>query len=454
MPFLRSATCAVPVMIVTFAAIGASAQTAGQTAQPPPEEHSTGLPSPVDWTFNFDAGWGTFGFANSLYQNPKEGTAENLSDQWFEGFIRPALSGRYATPSGREIYGKVSAVGERTYGSVPALYGSDVSSFGPEDAYIGWRSGGVGGSSERLVDLSVGREPYRLGHGLLLFDGAAEGGSRGGYWTNARKAFELAGIARVKPGPHTGEFFYLDKDELPESESGTRLWGANYEIALADSTIGATYMKLFAHRDVRPERDGLNVFNVRSYATPVMSFPDFAIEVEYAAERNGNDLDSNAWTAQASYQLTAVRWKPQLTYRYAFFQGDDPGTPKNEAFDPLLVGFYDWGSWWQGEIAGEYFVSNSNLTSHLVRAHLTPTAAIGTGVLLYKFGLDHPESFSAGVTSQRLAFEFDAYVDWKINRTFTTSVVGAFANPQEAVRQGFDRTKNFAYGMVYLAYNY
>jgi hypothetical protein len=46
------------------------------------------------------------------------------------------------------------------------------------------------------VDFSVGREGYKLGHGMLLYDGASEGGSRGGYWTNARTAFELAGIAR------------------------------------------------------------------------------------------------------------------------------------------------------------------------------------------------------------------------------------------------------------------
>jgi hypothetical protein len=64
---------------------------------------------------------------------------------------------------------------------------------------------------------------YRLGHGFLLWDGAAEGGSRGGYWTNGRKAFQFAAIGRVKPGPHLGEFFYLDKDELDESDSGTRL---------------------------------------------------------------------------------------------------------------------------------------------------------------------------------------------------------------------------------------
>ena len=108
----------------------------------PPEERPTGLPPQVEWTFNFDAGWGTFGFANSLYNNPKEpGVQENLSDQRFEGYAKPALSGSHRLPSSSEIYGKASAVGERTYGSVPAAFGTDVSSFQVEDLSIGWRSG-------------------------------------------------------------------------------------------------------------------------------------------------------------------------------------------------------------------------------------------------------------------------------------------------------------------------
>src|SRR5262245_62126738 len=104
------------------------------------DQRSSGLPGGVKWTFNFDAGWGTFGFANSLYDNPKEPVEEDLSDQWFEGYVKPAISGVYTFASAGELYGKASVAGERTYGSVPAAFGADVSSFGPEDLSIGWRS--------------------------------------------------------------------------------------------------------------------------------------------------------------------------------------------------------------------------------------------------------------------------------------------------------------------------
>ena len=444
----------------------AAAPAAAQDPPPPPEpappaagpsdQRSTGLPSALEWTFNFDAGWGSFGFANSLFDNPKEDVEENLSDQWFEGYLKPALSGVYTFASSSQVYGKVSGVGERTYGSVPAAFGEDVSSFQVEDLAIGWRSGKwLGDLGENALDFSVGRAQYRLGHGFLLWDGAAEGGSRGGYWTNARKAFQFAAIGRFAPGAHVAEAFYLDKDELEESDSGSRVWGLNYEFNPADdTTLGVTYMKWLAHADDEPGRDGLNVFNLRAYTTPIPAVPDLSLEFEYALEDNGAVLDSNAWTLQAAYGLTRVAWEPTLSYRYAFFEGDDPATAIDESFDPLFLGFYDWGTWWQGEIAGEYFLSNSNLITHLFRVHVAPGEAIGAGLLFFKFNLDQPTAYGSEVTADDAAFEVDVYTDWKLNANFTVSLVAAYADPGKAVEQATGRTKNFTYGMVYVAYSY
>ena len=102
----------------------------------------------------------------ALHQPEGAGVDENLSDQWFEGYVKPALSATYTLASSSEIYGKVSAVGERTYGSVPAAFGEDVSSFGPEDLSIGWRSGKALTMGENALDFVIGRTQYQLGHGL------------------------------------------------------------------------------------------------------------------------------------------------------------------------------------------------------------------------------------------------------------------------------------------------
>ena len=435
---------AVPTLLLFVVAPAALAQ--NSQARP------TGLPPRISWTFNLDAGAGAFGFANSLYTDVRPDPSGDLSDNWFESYIKPALSGSYRT--GRsELFGKLSVVGERTFAAPPPLVGEEASSFQVEDAYLGWRSGTALGRSENVLELMAGRAQYKIGHGLLLWDGGGEGGTRGGFWSNARKAWELAGVAALRPAHHNLEVFYLDRDEVPESETGTRLWGVNYELTLGEhNTLGASYLMFNADPGVAPSRDGMNVLNARAYVAPLRRLPGLAFELEFAQEDNGALISSTAYTAQASYEFGRRKWKPRLSYRYAFFEGDDPNTTDNEAFDALIPGFYDWGTWWQGEIGGEYFLSNSNLISHQLRLHVTPSEAVSGGLIGYSFQLDQPATFAPGVTSKSLATELDAYVDWKLNSNFTVSFVAAYANPADAANQGFARTSNFSYGMIYVAY--
>jgi hypothetical protein len=305
---------------------------------------------------------------------------------------------------------------------------------------------------EDALKFTVGRAPYKIGHGFLLWDGAAEGGSRGGYWSNARKAWEQAAIGEFKANGSTFQLFYLKRDELPESDTGTRLYGGNYELSLAEdtTTFGFTYLK--TKSDKRPLRDGMDVYDGRLFTAPFRGLPDLSFEFEYAQEQNGSALTAEAYTAQIAYKFSSIGWKPQLSYRYAFFGGDKPNTSTNEGFDSLFTGFYDWGTWWQGEIAGEYFLSNSNLISHQVRLHLAPSESVTGGLIAYDFKLDQPATFAEGVTSTDVGAELDAYLDWKINKNFTASFVLAYADPHKALEQGYGRTSSFDYGMVYIAY--
>ena len=359
------------------------------------------------------------------------------------------MSGVHTSDNGSQWFGKVSGVGERTFGAAPPLVGGDASSFGVEDLYIGWRS-----AEEHGFEFTVGRAQYKLGHGMLLYDGVSEGGSRGGYWTNARKAFELAGIARYTPGNSTIEAFYLDRDELPESDSGSKLWGLNFEYAIGEDTVlGATYMSWSAKEDMAPQRDGLDVYNLRAYTAPFPNLKQLSFELEYAQEDNGDLLDSTAWNALAAWQFDDA-WKMKLSYRYAFFEGDDPDTVENEAFDGLFTGFYDWSTWWQGEIAGGYLISNSNLISSQLRLSAKPTESISTGLIFLDFTLDHAESFDPLVTSSDIGTELDWYTDWTVNDNFIVSFVLAAAEPGRAIEQSNGRTDNFIYGMIFGAYSF
>ena len=148
---------------------------AAEAEAEPRHSRRPACPQGLNWTFNFDASAGTFGFADSLYTDPKpEQPSGDLSDNWSEASVKPALSAEYTTASSSQIYGKFSAVGTRTFGAAPTLVGDDASSFDIEDAYIGWRSGNsLGELGENVLDFTVGRTQYKLGHGMLLCDGSA-----------------------------------------------------------------------------------------------------------------------------------------------------------------------------------------------------------------------------------------------------------------------------------------
>src|SRR5262245_38415047 len=51
----------------------------------------------IDWKLHLDVTWGAFGFAHSLYANPRpDEPSGDLSDNWLEGSAKPALTGEYA----------------------------------------------------------------------------------------------------------------------------------------------------------------------------------------------------------------------------------------------------------------------------------------------------------------------------------------------------------------------
>jgi hypothetical protein len=74
--------------------------------------------------------------------------------------------------------------------------------------------------------------------------------------------------------------------------------------------------------------------------------------------------------------------------------------------------------------------------------------------MAFWFRLPQPATFGSGAPSSNVAFEFGTYADWKINKNFMLSLVGAIADPHAATQQAFGRTKTFYYGMIYLAYSH
>ena len=85
---------------------------------------------------------------------------------------------------------------------------------------------------------------------------------------------------------------------------------------------------------------------------------------------------------------------------------------------------------------------------------MTPSKSVSGGLIAFQFRLDQPGALGAQVTSKDVAFELDGYCDWKLNKNFTVSLIAAFADPQKAIEQAYERSKTFRYGMAYIAYSY
>lgn len=403
----------------------------------------------AQWAYGVLAGAGYFNFRNSLYADRQPDPPGDLSEDWSELYAKPWITMSVPLGAG-ELFGKASVAYVRTGDEAADVSGGTADSFDPDDLYLGWRRGS---EETGLFEVAGGRYTYQVANGFILSDGYADGGSRGGIWSNARKAWAPGFLARYVNPSHRLEAFYVDRDERPESDTETEITGVNYEWSPGgtDLTLGASFLALEAN-EFAAQRDGASVWNLRLYGRPFAAPLD--IEAEWVKEDNGRALDSAAWYVQPQWSWEGADWPTTLYYRFAHFEGDDPGTATNEAFDPLFPAFHDWGSWWQGEIAGEYFISNSNLDTHMLRVHTSPTATIGTGLIWFDYSIDQPATYEGGVSSDDLGSEINWYMDWQLTAWMNVSFVLARANPGRAVEEAFDRRTDFRYGMVYLGFSF
>ena len=157
-------------------------------------------------------------------------------------------------------------------------------------------------------------------------------------------------------------------------------------------------MKFFADPAVNPERDGLNVFNLRAYTAPVPSTPDLSFEFEYASERNGDLLSSNAWTLQGCVRVEQGILETEIHVSLRVLPGRRPGHDSQRELRSAAARLLRTGATGgRAKSSASTSPLNSNLISSLVRAHVSPTDKVGGGLMFYKFTLDQPD----GAETQR-----------------------------------------------------
>ncbi len=401
---------------------------------------------------------------HSWWGKASENIGGNGND-WFELGLWPGLEGQLDLGPGLgTLHGRVSGIFTLTTGGLDAA-GSNFDPRAPsqitlEDAYLGWRSGDVFEQlGEDAVQLSFGSQRYEVGSGFLLWDGSTDGGPRGGFWLSMRRAFKLAGIARLVTHGVTGELVFLRPYDAPNTS--TYLYGTNWEFAFGEKgilgTVGVGYWKVYRSQIAR--RDGLSVYDVRADVTPLAGgdlLPGLRLAGELTYEHDPGQVNARAWYTEGGYAFDAAPATPYLSYRFVYFSGAGSGS-FDRRYDPLFYGSSDWGTWYLGEILGNFVLSNGNLAVQTVRVRATPREDVTVNLLYHHVKLDRipnelvsrVETRAASVSSKPVAEEVDLVAEWAASDWLTlTGVVGA-AFPNAAAKQFTGGTATWVHLMLF-----
>lgn len=348
-------------------------------------------------------------------------------DDYNEFILKAGLSGEYLLGENEMFYGEVEGVATSFGGDGDFSGGVGSSdSLGLELAYFGWRNG--------TVDLSFGRQELQIGTGFLIWDGNAdngyEGDDDGTFWLTPRNSFNETAIARIDVDNIHADLFWV---KAHPNEGEPSIAGANVEYASEDyGTFAAMYLKVL-DEGREGARDGMHVYSARMDGLKHPALPGFEIHGEVVVQSgsgNGVDYEGDAWYIEPSYTFSDMPWTPRISYRYSDFSGDDdPDDNDNEEFDPLLYGFADWGTWYQGEIVGEYILGNSNQETEMFRVTVYPSETVTAGFFYFDHELDEETTPGSG---RNYSDEYNVYIDWAITEDIAGGVLYAVSDPDDA----------------------
>jgi len=405
----------------------------------------------LDFYLNFATA--TF-FGDNAYFGESENVYGANLDDWTEVAFELGFSGE--TPlGGGALFSEVTGIYTQTWGDDASGLTVGLSStheFDLEQAHLGWRSGNTFESLDKdALTIRYGHFDYLVGSGILLADGNSDGGERGGWWLGARRTFRNSFLATLESGEWKAEGFYLENKARFDGVEGHG-YGANFEYGFVEAGLntGLLYIKIPNQTQSDGDFIGHHSWALRAdwASTPELSFSG-----EYIYQSRYSGTHPKGWFLKGAYRWNDTGWTPELSYRYAHFDGDDLSTNANEEFATIAYGFTDYGTWYQGEITGNYPLGNNNLKSHMVRLQLFPNDKITVNTIYYNFTLDQPNIFGDPVGTTDWGDEVNLMLDYSINNHWSLSGVFSWLVPGEAARNWTGGDKTWVYGMIYVSFS-
>ena len=288
------------------------------------------------------------------------------------------------------------------------------------------------------VNFSAGRQNWQL-HDGFLFSRFAAGANAGPYpalYLNPRTAYEMTVLGSVKWRSLKLEGFYVDPAEIDYLDSNSTYLGAHldwtspmgieasllfYEVPESDTVFAAPDGGMVP-------RDGLRTVDLRVGSARAFGVRGLELFGEHAWQTNRHaDWSASAWYVRAGYTFANLPGRPNLSYRYASFSGDDPDTATWERFDAQLSSGLD--TWVQG-VSAKKVVSNANLNSHRLRLNIAPAERLNiTADYFWLLADAGPGSGSLYAQEVNLAFR------WTISRNLFFLGVAGLTMPGRQLRE-------------------
>jgi hypothetical protein len=386
---------------------------------------------------------------------------------WAEGWVSGGLYG-ITTLSARQsmyLYGGASYIlsgsaGREIFTDQSRAYG------GFEDAYLGFLGTKTYKNGDRLTyNISAGRQQFSIGKGFIIRNTASNGDERAALQLNPRWSADFLGLFSLKYNNLLLQVFQLDPDELPVVDSKTIIRGINAE--WGDKTadllgVSVLYVPKSGSSYYTPggevlSREGLWLYNLRFYRDNPPGIPGLLLRSEIAYERNSNfDMGAFSGYAEFGWDFARSKGSPVLTYRFAYFSGDDPSTSKYERWDPLLTG----GNGEEWVLGANHFkiVQNSNLIVNKLQASYRVTKKFQlVPQLLYMVAAQNNNIGGNPALSYmpKKEFGYEANVSWKffLSRRWYFHGHFAYTVPGAGVKEALTDTRPWFSAMAFFRYS-
>lgn len=313
---------------------------------------------------------------------------------WVEGFAMAGLYGitRLSSWQNLHLYGGASyivsfSVGRELFTDKSRIHGE------VEDAFAGIIGGKrIDSEHDYSYNILYGRKQFVLGNGWLIINTSMNGQERAGLQLNPRWAARNLFQASFRYDKLMFQMFRLRPNELPIFYSHTILNGLNLELGNSSRVqLGASVLnvprsdtKYYMPDGTVQQRKGLWVYNLRLFGNPPSGQPGLFYKTELGYQNNANfRMSAYAGYAQLGWNFAKTRGKPSLSYRFAYFSGDNPDTKTYERWDALYTGGTG-EQWVQGSNMYK-IVQNSNEMTHLLQLVYSPISKIQTVTQLWSF---------------------------------------------------------------------